>query len=689
MDVDFHYHATYVAARFAGYNHNRAVTIATSAQMIDENNAHTIFRELASGVVPGLLKGQTSANRLADMDVFDIYENSSVDAKLLMNYECIESFQLAPSAGTITSTRYIQAIWAAFHFLPGNFKVNHIIDLTLISPLWEIRKSKYEKKHDFEWMCRPHSPMAISLIRHCAEKVREKEISDLGLEDYLIGVTAHVFADTFAHQDFTHARSPEVNGYKKIGPECFQWQNVESTKDLKLPLDNDQSIYKVASNINDKSWKNGKWEAGDAAPRLPSAHPALALNMFYIGHGQVGHIPDNSSLIFKYHPSWSSEPIIRNNPIVYLDAFVHLVWALFCIRTGEIYEPFEVNKTNLDDKYSKINSNFNEDNLTKIWKVLCTPRDPFGTESKASPEMKSTIGDSWDLSIFQHGREWFELINTLGFGCQKEEDKPLMPWLPGKSHWILDVRTAFRNNMDLSDKEVYKNRNERSNRPWLTAAQFESLDYFKFNVAVKHHYRFVKDQLHYFKQPFSEHWAGDSHCYVNDFSIFKKCLQGNHESPLLVQLLIDLRALIFKLEEAQKETRFANDTLKRGLGLLFDDVCALNTDAEASIFVRQLSKALHDPESNFEFIEKYGLFLEDGKTAIDGKKLTKLKIKGIFEHWTKSKPSEIASDVLGKFLTDDYISKFNLPDIEEPIDTSAQLNPQTQGGRKQPGGIRR
>ncbi|MEN9897653.1 MAG: hypothetical protein RLZZ66_1302 [Pseudomonadota bacterium] len=684
MDVDFHYHATYVAARFAGYSHNRAVTIATSAQMIDENNAHTIFKSMSSSAVTT----EASANRLKDMDVVDIYENDTDEAKLLMHYECIESFQTVGTVGTTKSTRYVQAVWAAFHFLPGNFDVKSVVDTTLISPLWKKRICPYQKvnkHHDFQWMCRPHSPMAISLVRNCTNKVSEKEITDFGLEDYLTGVTAHVFADTFAHQDFTHAQNRHVNGFISFGKESFQWRSVKNSN--KLPLEGNKSIYEAESNLEYTKWVDAKWAFGESSPSLKLD----VFNFFYVGHGQVGHTPDNSSLVMQYHPTWSSDPIIRNNPIVYLDAFVHLVWALFCIRTGEIYEPFEVNTKNLSDKYTKINSKFNEENLTKVWKVLCIPRDPFGTESKASPELKSTIKDSWDLSIFQHGREWFELINTLGFGAQEKGDKPLMPWLPGKSHWILDVRSEFSNNMELSNKEVYKKRNERSNRPWLNAAQFESLEYFKFNVAVKHHYRFVKDQMHYFRQPLSEHWAGDSHCYVNDFSVFNKCLRGNIESPMLVQFLIDLRALFFKFQEvSQKETRVANDTLKRGLGRLIDDVCALNTDAEANIFIRQLSQALHDPVSNAEFIEKYGLFDENGK-PIDRKRVTKLKIMGLDKHWTHSEPLEIASNVLDNFLKDDYISKFDLAelpfhtsDIDEPTNTSVP-----QGGRKQPGGIRR
>ena len=43
MDIDFHYHATYVAARFAGFSASEAETIGSAAQMIDENSNHVLI----------------------------------------------------------------------------------------------------------------------------------------------------------------------------------------------------------------------------------------------------------------------------------------------------------------------------------------------------------------------------------------------------------------------------------------------------------------------------------------------------------------------------------------------------------------------------------------------------------------------------------------------------------------------
>jgi hypothetical protein len=43
MDIDFHYFATYVASRFAGYSKDQSKIISSSAQMIDENARHNLL----------------------------------------------------------------------------------------------------------------------------------------------------------------------------------------------------------------------------------------------------------------------------------------------------------------------------------------------------------------------------------------------------------------------------------------------------------------------------------------------------------------------------------------------------------------------------------------------------------------------------------------------------------------------
>jgi hypothetical protein len=45
MNIDFHYYLTYIAARNAGYEHGRALTIAHSAQYVDVSDKSMIKTE--------------------------------------------------------------------------------------------------------------------------------------------------------------------------------------------------------------------------------------------------------------------------------------------------------------------------------------------------------------------------------------------------------------------------------------------------------------------------------------------------------------------------------------------------------------------------------------------------------------------------------------------------------------------
>ena len=50
MNMDFHYYATYLAARVAGYEKEEAKTIACAAQYVDESDAGMIDKKLLPGM---------------------------------------------------------------------------------------------------------------------------------------------------------------------------------------------------------------------------------------------------------------------------------------------------------------------------------------------------------------------------------------------------------------------------------------------------------------------------------------------------------------------------------------------------------------------------------------------------------------------------------------------------------------
>ncbi len=61
-----------------------------------------------------------------------------------------------------------------------------------------------------------------------------------------------------------------------------------------------------------------------------------------LGHGRAGHLPDYSSVKYRYLPAWGQyEEIIKDNPSDYMHAFCQMIYVIKYLR-GE-HEDFVVN----------------------------------------------------------------------------------------------------------------------------------------------------------------------------------------------------------------------------------------------------------------------------------------------------------------------------------------------------------
>ncbi len=484
MDIDFHYYATYVAACFAGFPEIDALVIATSAQMIDENSRHVLVKDAKDiGITNGML---------GFPDDFKIRYHA--DGPTIHTYRVQMTFQGLGDIGD-SEKDTLSSIWPVYHFLPGNFSVNG----QKSSERWSqsTLKASYagnKKLSDrFEWVCRPHSPMAISLINNCRELIYDtsSQIYEHQLSNYLIGVTMHVFADTWGHQDFVGFGVMEINSRGDIDlQEDGQSKKAEVSYSfmdplrIKLPT----FIGNVKSYSPEVSWNSCDWSK--CAPKILGR----IVKSGAIGHGIVGHLPDHSSVIWRYKPAWSESEIIRNNPVEYYDAFVHLIWAMRCIRLNEPYFPIDVTSANISSKLD-----ISEDKLLEVYKVIALKRDPWANGAKNLRVIEDyTISDTWDGMMYLHGGAWQHLItHVLGLRAIPE-------WIPGQSQWVVDAYETLQENKAL------KNDN------WYTVQQFQSLDFFKFNIAAKFHYRFVKQQLLAFNKQLLGDWA-DGAAYADDF----------------------------------------------------------------------------------------------------------------------------------------------------------------------------
>lgn len=140
MQIDFHHTVTYVVARFAEFTHEEASTIAYCAQYVDDATTY------------GEIK----------------FDNGS-------------SYSYISSAHNMIDIRNAESLpnqeaWLPFHFLPGN--------------------EYSEKTFPQQAVCRENSQIAQDMVRDC---ILEKN-RPYGL--HRLGITMHVYADTWAHQKF-------------------------------------------------------------------------------------------------------------------------------------------------------------------------------------------------------------------------------------------------------------------------------------------------------------------------------------------------------------------------------------------------------------------------------------------------------------------------------------------------------
>ncbi len=216
MQIDFHHAVTYVTARIAGFPHEDAEIIAYSAQYVDDATC--------SG--PVCFNNGARYHRISSAHVM-------WDPKNLVDGDNRE-------------------VWLPFHFLPGNGNLEG--DATP------------EGKFINKLICLPDSPVAKDMVK-AAICDRDKPY---GL--HRLGIVMHVYADTWAHQQFAGVLH-EVN-----------------------------EVEKARETGKTGVFKNLDTFLGDL---LDDAIPAL-------GHGRANILPDMPFLSWQYK-NGRKEPVSRNN----------------------------------------------------------------------------------------------------------------------------------------------------------------------------------------------------------------------------------------------------------------------------------------------------------------------------------------------------------------------------------------
>ncbi len=247
MQIDFHHAVTYVTARAAGFDHPEADKIAYCAQYVDDAAESGTIRFQNQA----LYDRKCSAHKMVD------YRN----LKDLANHR----------------------VWLPFHFLPGNDGCDACDNPS--QPFVE------------KVICLKDSPIARDMIDAC---IRDRD-KPFGL--HRLGITMHVYADTWAHRGFAGINN-EINDISRLTDESGSGLapgNMLSRFFGKL-------FDKTASKI-----------VGDAMP---------------LGHGAALCFPDLPYLKWSYVDS-KGQKTIRSNPDDFIEAADGLCRAMQRYRSGD------------------------------------------------------------------------------------------------------------------------------------------------------------------------------------------------------------------------------------------------------------------------------------------------------------------------------------------------------------------
>ena len=237
MQIDGHHTLTYIAARLAGYPRANASIIAYSAQYVDDATNSGVI-EFKNGAMYSRI---SSAHKMLD------YRNSDE----LANHQ----------------------VWVPFHFLPGNGG----------KPSGENPEGTFIRK----LVCYPDSHVARDMLRACA--------SDIGKPYALhrLGITMHVYADTWAHQGFAGVNH-KINEVSKL---------------------------KSNNKTLDRSFANKIFNY-------------FISEAFPLGHGAALSHPDRPSLVWEYK-NGLGDKVKRSNPDIFFEAVDKMCRAMQCFRQSD------------------------------------------------------------------------------------------------------------------------------------------------------------------------------------------------------------------------------------------------------------------------------------------------------------------------------------------------------------------
>ena len=250
MQLDMHYYATYAMARAAGIEPDDARIIATAAQFVDDNVARSHVT---------------------------FRDGSRIDQEATAHH---------PIDLSNCDDRDQRRVWVPFHFIPGN------------------EGDSYTER----LKCRMDSPIVRELRDH------NLTYADRGFALHLLGITAHVYADTFSHYGFSGVSSRG----NKVDNSSFRFhEEVEEADDETAPLSLEMRRY-----VTEKADRFFR-DRGDHGGLLTNVKSWFAEELSgALGHGSVATLPDRPYLVWSFgyerDDAVAGRHSTRNNPVTYL-----------------------------------------------------------------------------------------------------------------------------------------------------------------------------------------------------------------------------------------------------------------------------------------------------------------------------------------------------------------------------------
>ncbi len=440
MDRDFHYYGTVLAAYRAGFSVDEARLIGTSAQFIDDCT-ETLTH--SGRIFLGNCRARQFNVKMGNGTVYPFFPVIT------------SVYGVADWVPTSNADENRQ-IWMPFHFLPGNFPGQRSKFVELRGTVDAQGELVEDSAQSIQLLCRPRSDSAQHMINFARQAYAHIKPIDPELALMLIGCVMHVFADTYAHQDFAGTASYALNG-----------------------VENDVSDNPGRFTLYGR-WDGAKWQPNKAtfrkivwprevvfSPDWLNRYPpgAKISDKSSVGHGQVGHMPDCSTIAYWYKPVWSPEPILRNNPQQYMDAFIDMITALGCIKSNSAFIWDDTQLTQREFELKRLQGD----------QVLSTVQQLFCPDVKSAPETKM-----YEEGLCILASDWF----------LKSEER----W----SKALADMLGRFGYNPDPGYNEAkfgWPRKVEKLKTDPVPVDTFTSLKFFKWSVAAKLLFRANYGQL--------------------------------------------------------------------------------------------------------------------------------------------------------------------------------------------------